>query len=219
MNTSIKIYVSLLFIGFIFSNTAAQSSDFNPFEMKPEYFEIAKVVNGQEVSANGHRYLVVLDKNTRGIKIWATKKNGKKGWLRHGKYYYYSHATGKLDCMATWHYGVYHGEYKTFHANGNVLFHYNYKDGKKHGFYKRYYNDGSLREVGLKENGKWEGKITSYFDGEGNSTGVVSRISNYQNGKQHGEQLSYFSNGKPMYRKNYDNGKQVGKTVNYSWRK
>ena len=63
--------------------------------------------------------------------------------LKHGEFKSY-HENGNLDIHCHYINGKRHGEYKIYHHNGQLLCHCHYNNGKQHGEYKSYYYNGTL---------------------------------------------------------------------------
>ena len=98
----------------------------------------------------------------------------------------------KLD---TFHYfidenGLKQGEYKSFHADGQLWVHTFFINGKQHGEFKTYHINGKLSEHSFYLNGKRHGEYNAYHD-----NGKMWLHSFCLNGKLHGEYKTYYDNG------------------------
>ncbi len=86
-----------------------------------------------------------------------------------------------------------------------------YKAGKKHGDFLGWNSQtGELSSMGQYNKGQNEGPFVRY-----NKMGVVTSISNYQDGKLNGQNVLFHPNGKPKSAGLYSNNKKIG--VWYYW--
>ncbi len=197
----------VLLIGITLSFTYSakgQESDFNPNELKAEYFQDQKVKDGLIFNdKKGTSYKVKNSDYSRGVYI---KKDDK--WLKHGAFY--SISSGRVTSKTTYNYGEKHGPYESYHSNGKIQFQYSFQKNLKEGKWYQYRDDGTLSEEREYKNGMKEGTQISYHINE-----KKQFVSTYVNGKRHGESLQYNDEGKLVARSQYNAGKKIGKTQWY----
>lgn len=101
--------------------------------------------------------------------------------------------------------GLRHGVFKQYLSNGEQILEKSYKQGNLHGLYREWKN-GMLITLGCYMYGHLENEWIEYFPG-GNS---IRLKKNYLDGKQHGNEITYYTNGKISTIKRFILGKQDG---------
>lgn len=109
------------------------------------------------------------------------------------------------------------GSVKMFYQNGALQAELSFTDSKKNGIEKSYYPSGKIKHIGVNNLGKQDSTwIWLYEDG------TTEEVSNWINGASHGEDISYYENGRIkmfrfyyfgdlMYIREYDNNGGVVK--------
>ena len=100
--------------------------------------------------------------------------------------------------------GRFEGLVHIFGEDGNLLYETSYKSGFKDGLQTRF-----LRE-GRSENEYVEGSQVAWREFTGD---VLTLNRNYKDGKRHGVQENFHSNGNLQYRVHYENGKRMEDTL------
>jgi tetratricopeptide (TPR) repeat protein len=83
----------------------------------------------------------------------------------------------------TWEESIYragklHGNYRSYHDNGNLNATAQYEDGELVGEYRSYSPYGMPQEISNYRQGKWEGVRTTYYE-----TGEVHRVDTFRDGR------------------------------------
>lgn len=84
-----------------------------------------------------------------------------------------------------------HGEWKSWHENGQLRELCIYKNGKQEGMVKNWYDNGQLQMEGKKKGGEFTGLCTTYYE-----TGEIQTIVETKDGKFNGQLVRYYENGK-----------------------
>ncbi len=92
-------------------------------------------------------------------------------------------------------------DYKYYHDNGQLCWHWHYKDGKKHGESKRYYESGQLMWHTHYKDGKKYGESKAYYE-----DGQLKWHYHYKDGKKHGKGKEYYKSGKLWWHRYYKDG-------------
>lgn len=101
--------------------------------------------------------------------------------------------------------GKFHGEYKTWHNNGQLCEHSNYIHGKQHGEQKEWYEDGQLYEHSFYIRGKLHGVHKEWYE-----DGSLSSQTSHANGILHGESKLWHNNGNLHIHSFYVKGRRQG---------
>jgi len=160
------------------------------------------------------------------------------GWRYDGRYIEYYAPTSEGEPGAKFAEGSYQddqreGEWKFWHANGQVAKEVTYKDNLLHGSWLVYRKDGTTKrresyQAG-KPHGPWaefseDGKVKiaeyEYKDGSrhGKFTaryddGTVREVAHFVDGRRHGERTLYHPNGQIAVQVTYRDGKRHGQLV------
>lgn len=101
--------------------------------------------------------------------------------------------------------GRWSGKVLKFNPSGNLSLEENYLDGILNGE-KLFYSDSSLQLREMFTNGE-KVKATRLFDG------IITSISNYKNGVEHGAYEVFYPDGELTYRVHYDNGERIENVI------
>lgn len=200
MKSLVPYFIGLCLMSISSPLLKAQSDSFDPHKLKAEYFQQAKVANGQQFSDQGESYKIKNSNYSKGLYV---KHDGR--WLKHGAWFNLS--SGRVSQKTQYHYGQRHGERINYRSDGQVRQERTYQKGVQTGTEYFYREDGSMSYEVPVVDGKWQGTKIEYH-----SNGSIAFKKNYKEGKLHGEYLQYNDEGKIVARSQYQNGKQVGKT-------
>jgi len=183
-----KSIFRVLTIGIIFFLTfsvKSQKSEFNPNTLKAEYFQSKKIINNAEFQdKKGNSFKICKKSTIQGLYI---KK--KKEWKKHGVFYKIS--KGIIKSKTIYSFDIKHGEYESYHSNGEIKKQYTYVNGSEEGKYFEFSEDKSLTKEGIFKNGKKNGTETRYHP-----NGQIKYICNYVKGLKQGKSYNYNDKGK-----------------------
>jgi len=97
------------------------------------------------------------------------------------------------------------GEYKSYHANGQLLEICNYKNNKKEGEFIYYYENGQIELICNYKDGEIDGEYKEYY-----INGNLKELCTYKNYRKDGEYKLYHQNGQLQKKYNYKNDKING---------
>lgn len=155
----------------------------------------------------------------------------KDGERWSGRYVEFNDESKDVIQISNYRDGKWHGLYETWYKNGKLKSKLNYLEGRRDGVARWWYDNGEKRlecnysngefdgkrtawdrngkllgELECKDNVRWDGQYVGFND---ESKSVVE-ISNYRDGKTHGQYETWYADGKPKHKSNYVNGKQDG---------
>jgi len=90
--------------------------------------------------------------------------------------------------------GEYHGEYRYWYSDGQIMIHTHYENGKEHGECKQWYPNGQLKLEKTYKEGKLNGPYKDWYD-----TGVLKCKANYMDDQQDGVYEYWFENGQQHF--------------------
>jgi len=102
-------------------------------------------------------------------------------------------------------------DFVRFYKNGGLEQAGNLKNGKPEGIWKFYSEKGTLVREANFEDGELSGEERQFH----NFSEKISERCQYKNGKEHGEQLSYFNDGSIQSKCFYQNGVRQGEEITY----
>lgn len=126
------------------------------------------------------------------------------------------HENGTLKSKATFQNGVLHGTLEEFHPNGQKSECGLFENGIADGEHCNWFEDGNLQEIHRYSKGLSTGECIIYHPEAHDKQQIISRIINYQNGKLHGEQKSFYPDGKKQALMTYKDGQLIGKKILWS---
>lgn len=97
--------------------------------------------------------------------------------------------------------GVFVGNYRAYHSNGNMVLDYELKHDERHGTYKSFYSNGNLKLESSYIYGVLHGPYAEYYE-----SGTKKMLVEYVNDEKHGEQINYDEKGKVLSKALYYNG-------------
>lgn len=173
----------------------SNTSKYDLFSVPVERFTDKEIANGAEgQDKEGNTFRIVKTEYVFGFEIKTPQ-----GWKLHG--IRYSMYQGAVRNFTTYKYGKKNGEFKAFHNNNKVNFHYFYEDDLIEGKWIQYNEDGSVHEEGNYEKGLKQGKFLKYYSESGRERGPVSNENYYKDNKPTGTWITYYIDG-TVYRRN-----------------
>ncbi len=128
--------------------------------------------------------------------------------IKHGNYTRY-YADGKKNIEGKYFNGEFHGDWIWYHDNGEISMKGSYFHGDHTGNWETYFKSGKLKEKYSYKFGKLEGPNETY-----NEEGVLTRVIPYKNDKIHGERMFYSPEGKLQVVRYYHNDEIIGYSYN-----
>lgn len=178
--------------------------------LKLEEIDMLNLGDGQVYAHKRDSSDVPLDGKIRIITGFTTEyinAEFKQGYAE-GRWEYYR--KNELSSYLTYKNGYLDGECGEVKPSGDLKETGFYKNGKKDGTWKTYYSDDQVKQLDEYKDGDLRKTVTYYTDGS------VQRERNFLNKKEHGVDKSFeWETGVQKSEKYYENGKQVGKQMQY----
>jgi antitoxin component YwqK of YwqJK toxin-antitoxin module len=191
-------FIITIFLIFFSSILFSQNKNFDPNNLKPEYFKDASIKDNAEFNdKEGHTYKIKNSASSIGLYI---KKDN--SWVKHGVWHEYYE--GNLASKAIYSYGKLHGRKDTYRSNGKVQFSYEYVNGVQEGKSYQYWETGSLYEECPYVNGKKDGLKITYRE-----NGTIQFKTNFKEGQRHGDHYQYDDKGTQVAHEQYNMGKKI----------
>lgn len=130
--------------------------------------------------------------------------------VNHGPYVEYYH-DGQKYAEGVYQFGVYAGEWKYWHPNGQLCKAVSFKAGRPNGEWEVFRPDGSRQAKKGYQNGLRQGKWLQYFK-QGEKLMVEV---NYDHGKIDGDRVTYFESGQVRQQVPYKEGVIHGTLTNW----
>ncbi|MDL2290195.1 hypothetical protein LJB95_02190 [Paludibacteraceae bacterium OttesenSCG-928-F17] len=175
-----------------------------------EEIEMVNLGDGQLYGHKRDSSKVALEGKVRIITGFTTEyiDAGFKNGYAEGKWEYYK--KNELNTFMNYKNGYLDGECGELRFNGDFKETGAYKAGKKDGVWKEYYSDNEVKQAEEFKDGDLRKRTKYYTDGS------IESEKEFLNKKEHGIEKRYeWETNKLKTEKNYENGKQVGKQMQY----
>ncbi len=143
------------------------------------------------------------------MRAWMS--DGNRIWIKHyehgkldGKQTRFNFVTNELMCVKNFKNGMLDGKQDEWHSNGRKKAEYYYDNGKKIGNWTTWNHEG---EINIQETYNENGKMKSMRDW---ADGMIRVEQNYKQGVKHGEWIAWYGNGQKFSEKHYVDGKLHG---------
>jgi antitoxin component YwqK of YwqJK toxin-antitoxin module len=130
------------------------------------------------------------------------KTNG--GWQRTD-YHMENNSVQMTGFYSSLHPEIMQGQFKWFHANGNVKSVGDYIDNEKTGEHYWYYENGNIEAIEIYHNGQLHGNYKEFYP-----DGVLYVEAKFEFGLQHGYSIYYGENEKVISEGNFEEGDRKG---------